>query len=233
MPERLRWVPETKFGHWFLGTNVWTRYVVEVALAELAELLPTGARKPMRVLDVGCGPGVSLPMLEKHFAPEEIIGLDIDPAEIRRAQRQAERCRCRVQIWRGDAKAINLPDGSVDLVLCHQLLHHVVDQEAVLKELYRVLAPGGGVLVSESCREFIMTAPVRLLFRHPNGVQKSADEYVELVRAAGFVIEAGGVKKSRPFWSQPDGGLGERIGWREKGEGEPTEVSIAGLKPQY
>jgi ubiquinone/menaquinone biosynthesis C-methylase UbiE len=230
-PERFRWVPETRFGYWFLGTNVWSRYVVEVALAELKEMLPDSVRRPERILDAGCGPGVSLPMLEHHFSPKEIIGMDIDPKEIARAKRLAASCRCRVEIRRGDAKAIDLPDASVDLVLCHQLLHHVVDQEGVLKELHRVLAPGGALLVAESCRAFILTAPVRLLFRHPNEVQKSAEEYAGLVRAAGFEFSANQVKTSLPFWSQTDWGLGVKVGLR-KGGGEPTQVCIAAVKPK-
>ena len=185
-PERLRWVPETKFGHWFLGTNIWTRYVVEVALHELAGLLPAGARPPRRILDAGCGPGVSLPLLDRHFRPELIIALDIDPSEIERSRRQVPHCACQVELRRGDVAHLDLTDHSIDMVLCHQTLHHVVRQEAVLRELYRVLAPGGTLLLAESCRDFIRSAPVRLLFRHPNEVQKTAAGYQQLVRQVGF-----------------------------------------------
>jgi SAM-dependent methyltransferase len=230
-PERLRWVPETKFGHWFLGTNVWSRYVVEVALQELADLLPENARRPRLILDAGCGPGVSLPLLDRLFQPEKILAIDIDPLEIARSQRQVPRCACRVDVQRGDVGRLDLADESVDLVLCHQTLHHVVRQTMVLQEFYRVLAPGGTLLLAESCRDFIRSTPVRLLFRHPNEVQKTASEYQDLVRRTGFTFGPEHVVTSTPFWSLPDWGLATRLGWRRRTAAEPTEIYLVAFKP--
>lgn len=229
-PDR-RWVPETSFGHWFLGTKVWARYVVEAALADFVRLLPASHRRARRILDAGCGPGVSLPLLDRHFQPEWIIGLDIDPREMPRARRQAAGCTARVEIRHGDAARIDLPDAAVDLVLCHQLIHHVVDQTAILRELHRVLAPGGAILLAESCRDFIQSAPVRLLFRHPARVQKTAAEYQTLVRAAGFEFGPAQVLTSTPFWSLPDWGLRQKLGWRRPADAEPTELTLVAFKP--
>ena len=230
-PDRLRWVPETRFGHWFLGTKVWTRYVVEVALTELAHLLPEAARRPRRILDAGSGPGVSLPILDRLFQPEAILAVDIDPLEVARSQSQAARCGCRVDVERGDVARLNLPDGSYDMILCHQTLHHVVRQEVVLRELHRVLAPGGALLLAESCRDFIHSTPVRLLFRHPNEVQKTAAEYQELVRATGFTFGPEHVVASTPFWSLPDWGFTTKLGWRRRASAEPTEICLVAFKP--
>lgn len=231
----LRWVPETRFGHWFLGTNVWTRYVVDVALQELAALMPADAARPRRVLDAGCGPGVSLPRLDRLLRPDSILAIDIDPLEIARSQRQAVLCQCRVEVRRGDVARLDLPDGSVDLVLCHQTLHHVVHQEEVLREFHRVLVPGGALWLAESCREFIHSTPVRLLFRHPNEVQRSAAEYQELVRRAGFTFGPANVHTSVPFWTLPDWGFRQKLGWRRQSP-EPTELTLVALKaaaPSY
>ncbi len=230
-PDRLRWVPETRFGRWFLGTNVWSRYVVEVALNDMFALLPPEARHPRRIVDAGSGPGVSLPILDRLFSPESIIGMDINPQEVVRSRDQAKNCRCPVAVRLGDATALDLPDDSVDMVLCHQLLHHVVQQEKVLRELYRVLAPGGVLLVAESCRDFIHSAPVRLLFRHPNEVQRTAAEYQQLVRAAGFTFGPEHVVTSTPFWSLTDWGLRYKLGWPRPTHAEPTEVTLVAFKP--
>jgi SAM-dependent methyltransferase len=230
-PPNRRWVRETRFGHWFLGTNVWSRYVVEVALADMARLLPAQAVPPRRILDAGCGPGVSLPLLDRHFSPELILGVDIDPREVARSRQRARDCRCRVEVRCGDATALELDDGSVDMVLCHQLLHHVVAQEVVLREVFRVLVPGGALLLAESCREFIHSMPVQMLFRHPNEVQRTAAEYQQLVRDAGFVFAPGQVVTSTPFWSLPDWGLTEKLGWRRRPDAEPTELILVALKP--
>ena len=230
-PERFRWVPETRFGHWFLGTNVWSRYVVEVALNDLANLLPPEARHPRRILDAGSGPGVSLPLLDRHFSPELIVALDIDPKEIERSRAQGKLCRSRVEVCLGDAACLDLPDGAADMVLCHQLLHHVVRQEEVLREFSRVLAPGGALLVAESCRDFIQSAPVRLLFRHPDEVQRTAAEYQQLVRNAGFIFGPEHVHTSTPFWSLPDWGFAQKLGWRRPLNAEPTELTLVAFKP--
>ena len=223
---------ETRFGHWFLGTNVWSRYVVEVAIRDLAALLPPPARPPRLILDAGSGPGVALPLLDRFFQPESHLAIDIDPQEVARSRTQAGRCRCPVEVRHGDATRLDLADGSVDLVLCHQLLHHLVRQEEALREFYRVLAPGGILLVAESCREFIRSTPVRLLFRHPADVQRTAAEYQQLVRDAGFSLDAQRVLTSTPFWSRPDWGLTRRLGWGKAAGAEPTEVAFAAFKPR-
>ena len=86
---RSRWVKETRFGHWFLGTNVWSRYVVEVAIRDLAALLPPPARPPRLILDAGSGPGVALPLLDRFFQPASLLAIDIDPQEVARSRTQA------------------------------------------------------------------------------------------------------------------------------------------------
>lgn len=226
-----RWVPETRFGQWFLGTNVWARYVVKVAMDDFVRLLPSPLPRPRRILDAGSGPGVSVPMLDAAFHPEEIVAIDANPAEVERTRLQAARCACRTEVRRGDAAHLPFADGSFDLILCHQLLHHVVPQKEVLREFHRVLAPGGVLLVAESCRSFILTAPVRLLFRHPNHVQRTAEGYQQLVREAGFEFEAKHVLTATPFWSQTDWGLRERLGWRRAADAEPTELTMVAFKP--
>jgi SAM-dependent methyltransferase len=199
----VNWVRETRFGHWFLGTSIWSRYVVETALSELAALLPAEASRPRTILD----------------------------AEVARTSRVASSCRCRVEVRQGDARALAQPDESVDMILCHQLLHHVVEQEAVLREFYRVLAPGGVLLVAESCRAFIASAPVRLLFRHPGEVQKTAAGYQQIVREAGFNFGPEHVTTSTPFWSLTDWGLRYKLGWKKNPAAEPTEVTFVAFKP--
>ena len=92
--------------------------------------------------------------------------------------------------------------------------------------------PGGTLLLAESCRAFILSTPVRVLFRHPNAVQKSAAEYQELVRAAGFEVRPAQVEVSTPYWSRLDWGLADKLGWRPRRPAEPTQVTLVALKPK-
>lgn len=198
-------VVETRFGKWFLGTNVWRRYVLLEALVELERLLGRPGERFTCVADVGCGRGLALPFLADRFRPHLLIGIDVDPEMIAGARGNAAGHSSRTDLRIGDARQLELADGSVDLLLCHQLLHHVREQRRVLAEFHRVLCPGGALLLAESCESFVSLPWVRLLFRHPMDAQRTADQYLALVRDAGFELSA--VSTPDPWWSRRDLGL--------------------------
>ncbi len=226
------WVPETRFGKWFIGTDIWIKYVLRVAIADFARLL--GPRLPSNpvLLDAGCGIGLSFPLLDEVFKPRQIIGADIDLASLQRAAQSTGPQRFDLRLLHADARRLDLPDDSVDLIFCHQLLHHVMAQSAVLAELRRVLRPGGFLLSGESCRAFIQSLWVTLLFRHPDMVQKSAQDYVALIRAAGFEVAEADVSQTVPWWSRVDFGLLQRWGLPQRPH-EITEVNTVAMKPLH
>ena len=223
------WVRESRFGRWFLSTNMWFQYVLSEAMFDLHQLFNNRRVGVNQVLDAGCGQGLAFGLLEQHFLPKTIIGVDIDAELIRLAPEAAKRCHCEVQFHHGSVYNLNIPDNAIDLIFCHQLLHHLPDQTRALKELYRVLVPGGVVLIGESCRSFITSLVIRLLFRHPMHVQKTAEEYVELVKSIGFTIGDEDIRISRPWWSRKDFGLTEKIGLPQPQE--PTEIVMIARKP--
>lgn len=227
------WVKESAFGIWFTGTDTWVKYVLTKALDDLEPMIRN--RKPGYpvILDVGCGHGLSFSMLEKRFKPKRIIGLDIDPMTRSRAQRNIALCNCEIQLQNTNASAINLENDSVDMLFCHQSFHHIVDQEQAMREFFRVLKPGGVLLFAESCRRYIHSFLIRLLFRHPMEVQKSDLEYIELIRVTGFKLEERNI--SRPFlwWSREDLGILELLHLPENREDrEETMVNLVAFKPE-
>jgi SAM-dependent methyltransferase len=226
------WVSETRFGKWFLSTDMWYREVLALAVAELHEL--GGTRVPAsfdRLMDVGCGQGRTFQLLRELYAPREIVAVDIDPLMLERALAEAARCDVPVTVKACSVTRLDLADGCVDGVLCHQLIHHVADQAGALRELHRVLAPGGLLFLSESCRPFIETWTVRWFFRHPPGVQRSAAEFQALVREAGFEFDAArDVRTSTPWWSLWDFGFTRRIGL-VRSPPEATELLLVARKP--
>lgn len=224
------WVRESRFGRWFLTTNIWLQYVLSEAVVDFKKLLKNRLSGTPHLLDAGCHQGLAFDLLEQYFQPKTIIGVDIDADFIRVAEETATRCVCEVKCENGTVYNLHLPDTSIDVIFCHQLLHHLSDQSTALEEFYRVLVPGGVLLVGESCRSFITSLPVRLLFRHPMHVQKSAEEYVELVRSHGFIIRDEDIKTSIPWWSRTDYGLSEKIGLPQKQQ-EATEVLMVARKP--
>lgn len=231
MAERGHWVRETRFGRWFLGTRIWLHYVLGRALSDLDSLLGRDRRCFRSILDAGCGQGQAFRLLEQHFHPDAILGVDVDPEMIQRAAGRTSSCACRVEARVGDLTALDLPDASFDMIFCHQTLHHVRDQERALRELHRVLEPGGVLLLAESCRRFIRSVPVRILFRHPMEAQRSAGEHLELLRAAGFDLGTGRVSTPSPWWSRPDLGLAEWLGRPAPRDAEPTLVQVVAIRP--
>ena len=97
------------------------------------------------------------------------------------------------------------------MIFCHQTFHHLTDQEGAIREFRRVLKPGGLLLFAESTRAYIHSWIIRLLFRHDMSVQKTAQEYIELIQSAGFKLDPSAVSFPYLWWSRPDIGILERF----------------------
>ena len=224
-------VPETSVGKWFVRTDLWVQQVLAVSFLEFDALFDSKQRFS-RILDIGCGEGTAFALIEKHLRPQTLIGIDIDARAVRCAQDAARKCGCRAEVLVGDAASLELPDSSMDLIVCHQTLHHLSNQIGAVRELHRVLRPGGVLLCAESCRCFIESFWVRWLFRHPPEVQKSAGEYLELVRSAGFEFGPENYSTPYPAWAQPDFGLSELFGRRKPANGKDPLIYVAAFRPR-
>jgi SAM-dependent methyltransferase len=111
--------------------------------ANSAAYLMPHLRPGMDLLDVGCGPGSLTVDLATLVAPGRVLGIDSAEAPLAEGRAAAEAVGVEVAFAVGDAYALDLPDDSVDVVHAHQVLQHVADPVAVLRELARVCRPGG------------------------------------------------------------------------------------------
>jgi len=226
-------IPETRIGFRFLGSQTWETRVIRVALADLERLIP--GRKPREplVLDAGCGQGKSFRPLTDHFAPKRIVAVDYEPQCVELAKDEAARQGLEVDVRRGDLAALELADETVDVIFCHQTFHHLVRQEKALAEFYRVLKRGGLLLFAESTRAYIESWIIRLLFRHPMDVQRSAAEYMEMLRAQGFRFGAENLSFPYLWWSRADLGALEFFGRPvpQHGSREETLINLVATKP--
>ena len=99
-----------------------------------------------KVLDVGPGTG-DMTLLLAHFASELHV-VDIDPGALKSLRARAKaHGLTKLHCHEASVAALPLADEAVDLVVLSQILHHVRDPQQAMAECYRVLAPGGRVLV--------------------------------------------------------------------------------------
>jgi len=104
----------------------------------------------LQVLDVGCGPGSVTLDLGQLVAPGQVVGIDIQPAQVEQAQAQASiRGATNVRFEVADIYALPFPDGAFDVAFVHAVLMHLREPVQALVELRRVLRPNGLVGVRD------------------------------------------------------------------------------------
>jgi SAM-dependent methyltransferase len=114
----------------------------------LDELLRLAApRAGQRWLEVACGPGIISRRLAGEVA--EVHGIDVTPAMIEVARREAAAAGASATFALGDATALDEPDGSVDGVVTRFSLHHIPAPGRVLREMARVARPEGAIVVAD------------------------------------------------------------------------------------
>jgi ubiquinone/menaquinone biosynthesis C-methylase UbiE len=101
-----------------------------------------------RCLDLGCGQGNTTRFLANVLRPATCIGLEDDASLVDYARTRPENSS-NVHFQQGDAKRLEFEDGSFDLVFCRYLLIHMVDPVQVVREMMRVVRPGGYVIAFE------------------------------------------------------------------------------------
>jgi ubiquinone/menaquinone biosynthesis C-methylase UbiE len=138
------------------------------------------------VLEIGCGRGVGVEILLNQFQAANVHAFDLDSRMIARAQRRHQGQTGNISLWTGDAVAIPVADSSYDAVFDFGILHHVPDWYAALREIARVLKPGGMLYAEEMLRAFLVHPVSRRLFAHPQSNRFGANEFVAALQDVGF-----------------------------------------------
>jgi SAM-dependent methyltransferase len=143
-----------------------------------------------RVLDLGCGPGHTTLAFAARGA--RVTGLDLTPAMLGVArQLAAERGLDNARFEQGDASALPFEEGSFDVVTSRLSAHHYAEPAAVLREVVRVLAPGGRFLLvdivapEDAARDTFLNAFE--LLRDPSHVRDHrVSEWCAMFQASGL-----------------------------------------------
>lgn len=143
------------------------------------------------VLDLGSGGGIDCFLAARKVGPEgQVIGLDMTPDMIRLARRNAKKLGAKNVDFRfGEMEDIPLPDKSVDVVISNCVINLSPDKDAVFRETYRVLRPGGRLSVSDIVVDGDLPQALRQRLDAWAGcVAGALDEadYLGKIRAAGF-----------------------------------------------
>lgn len=103
-------------------------------------------RKGMSVLDCGCGPGTMTVDFAEIVSPGEVAGIDIEDSQFALGRKWAEeRKLTNVSFIKGSIYELDFPDETFNAVFVHAVLYHLKDPLDALKDIYRVLKPGGFV----------------------------------------------------------------------------------------
>ncbi len=129
---------------------------LEIPLMIRALGLPVGGR----VLEVGCGRGVAIPVLHRLLRPSRLVGLDLDAGLLETARVRLRDAGIDAELVTGDVRRMSFPDASFDLVIDFGTCYHIGRSAAALEEIARVLRPGG-LFAQETPLSQLLSHPVR------------------------------------------------------------------------
>lgn len=154
------------------AAETYEQYYVPALFLPCAKiLLQYAAPQPgERVLDVACGTGIVARLAASVVgANGQVVGLDVNPAMLAVARAHAAPSATTIRWQEGNAMALPFPDGVFDVVLCQHGLQFVPDRGASVREMRRVLVPGGralAIVFQTLTRHPIYEALIESLARH-------------------------------------------------------------------
>jgi SAM-dependent methyltransferase len=178
--------------------EAYERYFVPAIGGPLAhDLIDEAALRPgERVLDVACGTGVVSRLAAERVGPGgSIAALDLNAAMLGVARAVPTSAAPQIRWYESTAESMPLPDGAFDVVLCQLGLQFIDDKAATLREIHRVAAKGGRVLVTvPTPTQFWGVPESAFASRIPGAAEfvravfslKDSSEVERLFRGAGF-----------------------------------------------
>jgi ubiquinone/menaquinone biosynthesis C-methylase UbiE len=142
------------------------------------------------VLEVGCGCGVGTGLIFDHFHAEHVDAFDLDPEMVALAKKRLAPRGARVRLWSGDVTRIEAPDEAYDAIFDFGIIHHVPAWRDALREVHRVLRPGGRFYAEEVLARFIGHPVWRRLLAHPQHDRFDHDTFRAALDDQGFRIVA-------------------------------------------
>ena len=173
----LTYDPVTK--HALPPNESWNRQAVVKAIA----------RSPRKIIDLGCGTGSTTLMIKQAFPNAEVIGLDLSVQMLAVSEYKAQQSHLGIDWVHGLAEETKFADGEFDLVTASLLFHETPTHIAVeiLKEAYRLLKPGGQVIILDGHQKTLRNADwLSDIFEEPYIREYAAGSIDAWMGKAGF-----------------------------------------------
>jgi ubiquinone/menaquinone biosynthesis C-methylase UbiE len=148
--------------------------------------LPPGGK----FLEIGCGRGAGACLLLREFLPAAVHAMDLDEGMINKARRfVTDIQKQQVHLYVGDTLYLPYRDAAMDAVFGFGVLHHLPDWRAGIREIARVLKPGGVYFLEEFYPPFYLNFLVRLLVTHPEEDRFYSPDLHQYLAEAGLPIQ--------------------------------------------
>ena len=173
----------------FMLMNNPVRAALQARVETPAMIGPGEPLAGLHVLEVGCGRGVGVSIMLAHGAVY-VKAFDIDPRTIVRAKKRLAGNAVRCDMYVGDAEHISEHDGVFDAVVEYGTLHHVPRWEQALKEIARVLKPGGVFYFEDILKGITSSRLAQVVFDHPQVTQFGGGQFRAGIEATGLRVMA-------------------------------------------
>lgn len=158
---------------------------------EARQLIELGGPLPgAKVLEVGCGPGFGIDLFYRRFKVYSVDAFDLDKRMILLVRRKQKRQYHRTNLWVGNVRSIPIKSWHYDAIFNFGAIHHVVDWRTSLREIHRVLKPGGKFYCEEILRRYITHPVIGRLMDHPQEDRFDEIQFIEALQKTGFRINA-------------------------------------------
>jgi ubiquinone/menaquinone biosynthesis C-methylase UbiE len=135
-------MPEDHMDKLYTSSNFFVSFVHTNRLKKIIHALPK--QNNLHVLDAGCGEGHLLSQMYEHAPRHNYYGVDITPIALKKAK---QRCKT-ANIQKMNLTNLSFKTATFDVVICTEVLEHMLEYKKAIAELKRVLKPGGVLIIT-------------------------------------------------------------------------------------
>lgn len=175
----------------------WSFYTEATARETIKRL---NLRPADRLLDVGCGTGTLLAYLSEQHPVTQLSGVDPVKEMLDVARSKLSTA---IDIREGWATQLPFSDGEFDVVVSNSVFHYITDLPVALQEIHRILSPGGRLIITDWCNDFVTTSIIDFflrLFNKAHFKSYRSTEMENILQKNNYTILHTDRYKINPWW---------------------------------